>query len=55
MSVFKEEMIMAYSMRGEEKLARELASRRISRFTEVSDVPSCLWCVILLAAGAFFY
>ena len=45
---------MAYSMRGEEKLARELASRRISRFTEVSDVPSYLWCVILLAAGAFF-
>ena len=45
---------MAYSMSGEEKLAKELASRRISRFTDVIDVPSYLWCVILLALAAFF-
>ncbi len=45
---------MAYSMNGEEKLARELASRGVSRFTDVSDGPAIHWLIILFAAGVFF-
>ncbi len=45
---------MACSMNGEEKLARDLASRGVSRFTDVSGVPSNLLCVILLAAASLF-
>ncbi|WP_406038792.1 hypothetical protein [Succinimonas sp.] len=42
---------MAYIIRSKEDLARELASRGVSRFTDVSGGPSYLLCGVLAAAA----
>ena len=45
---------MAYSISDEEKLARDLASRGVSRFTEVSGGPSYDICGYIFGVGVLF-
>ena len=45
---------MAYNMSDEEKLARDLASRGVSRFTEVSGGPSYNLCGYIFGVGVLF-